>query len=145
MREDIKVNAGRSQTFAVLTQALSHCVLLVVFVIPALAQAEDAAPEHVEHTVRIEAGKIEEPCFALAMVDRLEYSFTSDGPLDFNLHYHEGQGVYFPVEMKAVSTHAGTFISTGSRKYCLMWTNRGEVALELHYRYQLLRNGEVNE
>lgn len=92
-----------------------------------------------ERALNLEAGKIEEPCFTLAMTDRLEYSFNSDSPLDFNLHYHEGQGVSFPVEMKNVSAHKGTFVATGSRKYCLMWTNRGEAPLELHYDYQLFR------
>ena len=129
-----------SRTIEVILQAFSSSLVLMVFAMHVMGQPADTPPGYMESEVSIEAGEIEEPCFALAMTDRIEYTFNSDYPVDFNLHYHQDKGIYFPVEMKNVSEHAGTFISTGSREYCLMWTNRGEVPLGLRYRYQLFRS-----
>jgi hypothetical protein len=134
------MNYSWSGTLDATLHACAAGVVLMIFAMPVTGQPANTSPGYMEKEVNVEAGEFEEPCFALAMTDRLEYTFSSDSPVEFNLHYHQDEGVYFPVEMKNVREHAGTFISTGSREYCLMWTNRGEGTLGLRYRYQLFRS-----
>ena len=122
-------------------QGITITLVLMAFTLTAQGQSTDTLLVHLEREVSIEAGKMEEPCFALAMVDRLEYEFSSSEALDFNLHYHEDKAIFFPVEKKNLRGHQGVFVSTGSRQYCLMWTNRGESPVTLRYRYQLYRSG----
>jgi hypothetical protein len=107
----------------------------------ATALAGDELLQHVERDVSLAAGKFEEPCLAMALGDRLEYLFSSDEPLDFNIHYHQEDGIFFPVDKKKLRAHQGEYIASGSRQYCLMWTNRGESLTNLRYRYQLHRVG----
>ncbi|MCZ6831744.1 MAG: hypothetical protein O7F73_19555 [Gammaproteobacteria bacterium] len=121
-------------------QEINRALILMAFALTAQGQSPDSLLGQLEREVNIEAGKIEEPCFAMALADRLEYEFSSDEALDFNLHYHQGNAIFFPVERKNIHQHEAVFVSTGSRKYCLMWSNRGENPVTLRYRYQLYRS-----
>ncbi len=91
----------------------------------------------VESVVIVQPGHFEEPCFPMAAGERLEYGFTSSGAMDFNLHYHEGSGVHYPVRLKAVRAHSGDFVAESGQTYCLMWSNRGRTPVELDYHYRL--------
>ena len=96
----------------------------------------------VELTVPIKAGAIEEPCFHLDRDWRLEVEFTASAPLDFNIHYHE-DGVHFPADLRAVSEWEGRYVAPAPRTYCLMWTNKQAMSVELDYRYRIYRTGET--
>ncbi len=114
--------------------------VLMALALPAQGQQTDMLVAQQEHEVTIEAGKIEEPCIAMALADRLEWEFSSDTPLDFNLHYHQEDAIFFPVNKKNLDQDQDVFIATGSRQYCMMWTNRDEMPSGLRYRYQLYRS-----
>jgi hypothetical protein len=116
-------------------------LLLVALVHAAAAEPPGTLLQHLEREVELDAGKLEEPCFAMLLGDRLEFVFNSGEPLDFNLHYHQEDAIFFPVEKKNVRAHQGEYIASGSRQYCLMWTNRGDATATLNYRYQLYRMG----
>ena len=92
---------------------------------------------HLEQTVSIEPGQIEEPCFSMQIAERLEFSFRGSAELDFNIHYLEDQSVSFPVDLKAVREEEGVFIAPAAHQYCLMWTNQSEEVIRLDYRYRL--------
>ena len=109
-----------------------------------IAQESSPAPGeklmgHLEREVRIEPGKFEEPCFPMALADQLQFSFESDAVLDFNIHYHEGKDIFFPVELSAITRYEQNYFAPISHQYCMMWTNRGETPVTLRYQYRLLR------
>ena len=117
---------------------------LIAFLVATLAGAAAASEAdtllgHLEKEVSLAAGKSEEPCFAMAMTDRLMFSFEADTGLDFNIHYHENDSVSFPVSVKNREKEEGEFFATGSRQYCMMWTNRTESAVQLTYSYKIYR------
>ena len=53
--------------------------------------------------------------------DRVEYSFESTEPVDFNIHYHEGNAVVMPIAREKTRADAGVFASPTRQDYCLMW------------------------
>ncbi len=114
--------------------------VILALALHAQGQQTEVLVAEQEREVTIIAGKIEEPCFAMALADRLEWEFSSDAPLDFNLHYHQEDAIFFPVDKKNLDQDQDVFIATGSRQYCMMWTNRGERPSGLRYRYRLYRS-----
>ena len=51
------------------------------------------------------------------------YSFTSEPALEFNVHYHVGDEVIYPVGPLHASELAGTVTADLDQTYCLMWRN----------------------
>jgi len=62
-----------------------------------------------------------EECMHLDAGDRVEYVFESTEPVDFNIHYHEGNAVVMPIVREKTRTDAGVFASPVRQDYCLMW------------------------
>ena len=89
----------------------------------------------VELSLAVPARGIEEPCFPMKAGDRLEYEFSATAELDFNLHY-TAEGVVFPLDLKAVTEHAGQYVAPAEHSYCLMWTNKRSEPTTLEYRYR---------
>ena len=48
--------------------------------------------------------------------------------MDFNIHYHEGEKVAFPVKRDAMRGDGGTFTADVAQDYCWMWTARAAAA-----------------
>ncbi len=124
------------------TRGFALTVIVLLGLVPASAWPAETLVGHLEREVVIAPGKFEEPCLPMLLADRLEYSFKAELPLDFNIHYHEGEEIYFPVDLKQQQQLQAEYFAAGSRQYCLMWTNRGETAATLRYSYRLLRNEE---
>ncbi len=81
---------------------------------------------------------LHEECAKLAPGDRLEYTFTSDAPLKFNVHYHDGAAIVEPISRDGVSEDAGVFAPILTRDYCLMW-EAGPTPASLDYRIDIRR------
>ena len=64
----------------------------------------------------------------------LRYDFQADRPVDFNIHFHDGLTMHYPVELTRVETSADDFVADANRWYCLMWTNQGFERASLSYR-----------
>lgn len=79
-------------------------------------------------------GAFEELCFELDAGGSIRYAFDADGPLDFNLHWHRGREVVFPVRSGAVERRAGVFRASTKQAYCLMWTNQARRPVVLRAR-----------
>ena len=76
-------------------------------------------------------GKFVEACEKLPVGAKIAWRFESGAPLDFNIHYHEGQDVRFPARKDQVAASEGTLDVQRAQDYCWMWTNKGTAATPL--------------
>lgn len=79
---------------------------------------------------------VHEECVELKPGDRLDYTFDSNKPVDFNIHYHEGNAVAMPVVREKSRGDAGVFAPPLAHHYCLMW-EAGAAGALLDYRMRL--------
>lgn len=86
-----------------------------------VAQASSAAAESGQ--LNLPDGKVHEVCKALVEGEQWPYRFTSEPALEFNVHYHVGDEVIFPVGPMHASQKAGTVTAELDQTYCLMWRN----------------------
>ena len=80
--------------------------------------------------------QIHEECFRLAEGDRVEFRFESTEPVDFNLHYHEGNAVVMPISREKSRSDAGVYVARIAQDYCLMWESGAAGAL-IDYRISI--------
>ncbi len=81
----------------------------------------------------IKAGKVFEKCMTLNPPQKIEYRFESGAKLDFNLHYHKGDQVYYPVKLDRTNGESGLYEAKAKEAYCLMWENKTSADIELTY------------
>ena len=81
------------------------------------AQGMDA--QEVQPT--LEPGRIHEACVRLDKGEKRRYHWKSSAPVDFNVHYHEGNEVFYPVKRDAMRGDGGTFVAKIAQDYCWMW------------------------
>ena len=86
------------------------------------------APEAKRFAVALEAKQMHEECARLEAGEQRAYSWKSDAPLDFNIHYHHHPEVFYPVKREAMRGDGGTFIAKTAEDYCWMWTARDKPA-----------------
>ena len=79
-----------------------------------------------------------ERCLTLFPSDGLAYSFKTDQPVVFDLHYHRGSKLVYAWYKEAVSSGAGRYDATTSQEYCLTWHNTSREAIQLSWHYQAL-------
>ncbi len=90
-----------------------------------------------EHRMTVAPGKFAEVCGKLAKADSVAWRFEASGPLDFNVHYHEGKEVHYPERRKALAGASGQLRVALDQDYCWMWTNKSGQSVDL--RLQLAR------
>jgi hypothetical protein len=78
--------------------------------------------------VALEPHKIHEECQRVAAGDKRKYHWKSSAPVDFNIHYHRGPEVFYPVKREAMRGDGGTFDPKTGEDYCWMWTARDKPA-----------------
>jgi len=59
------------------------------------------------------------------------WSFTADGPVDFSIHYHEGQRLVVPAKHDGAADAKGTLAVGVDQVYCWMWTNKSSAEVKL--------------
>ena len=74
-----------------------------------------------------------EMCFEMTSQDEVQYDFQSDRPIDFDIHYHDGLTIHFPVRLAGIMAQAGSFVPEQDQSYCLMWLNRSLTPASLAY------------
>ena len=84
--------------------------------------------------------QIHEECLALKPGDRVEFTFESTEPVDFNLHYNEGEAVVLPLSREKAREYAGVYAAALAHDYCLTW-EAGAAGAMLDYRI-LYKPGE---
>ena len=82
--------------------------------------------------------QVHEECFKLSEGDRVDFAFESSEPVDFNIHYHEGQAVVMPISREKSRSDAGIYVARIAQDYCLMW-EAGAAGALINYRIQIRR------
>ena len=112
-------------------QALAICVSLGIALplsLRALAQrAENHAFRH-----EIKPGKIAEECRNLASDERVRYRFEASAAVPFNVHFHRGSAVEYPVKIDKTSAAASIFTASSAQEFCWMWTNETAEIVVVH-------------
>lgn len=120
--------------------AIAGTALLALAALPARAELIalrwDAQGRHVQ-SVNVAPGKFTELCGPLAPGDAIAWRYGADAPLDFNIHYHEGQKVVTPDQARASAERAGRLQVTLRQDYCWMWSNKAAQPVSL--RFELRR------
>ena len=80
--------------------------------------------------------QIHEECFFLRPGERVEYRFESTEPVDFNIHYHEGNAVVTPLVREKSREDAGMYSVRIAQDYCLMW-EAGAAGATIDYRIRV--------
>jgi hypothetical protein len=76
------------------------------------------------HQSTIAVGKFVEVCGKLAARDTVRWNYTTTASVDFNIHYHVGKEVVFPIKQSQVSSGSDTLSVAVAHDYCWMWTNK---------------------
>ena len=87
----------------------------------------------------VPASKLVEVCGKLPARTQVKWAFEAGGPLDFNIHYHEGKKVVFPARKNRAAKGSGTLKANVDQDYCWMWTNKGST--DLNMKLELKRAG----
>jgi hypothetical protein len=72
--------------------------------------------------VQMNPGGIHEECVRLEAGRSRAFRWKSDGPVDFNIHFHRGDDVSYPVKLNGQVQGAGRFTAKSGEDYCWMWT-----------------------
>ena len=98
--------------------------------IAALAFPTLAADETGKRAVAfsLEPAKVHEECMRLGKGEKRKFHWKSDAPVDFNVHYHEGPEVFYPLKRDGARGDSGTFTAKIAQEYCWMWTARAAAA-----------------
>ena len=114
-------------------RALTAALCTGCIVAPLLAHADVVeiawgAKRRFEHQTMLGAGTSLELCSPLAAQQKVAWSFTSQQPLNFNIHYHAGEQVVTPARSTGVRKARGVLAPKLPQDYCWMWTNPSAVA-----------------
>lgn len=110
----------------------SIVVLALVSIIVVTAQAREKTDRAL-----VQPGQVHELCMALEFGKRLTYGFISRSAMNFNIHYHEGDTVVYPVEERLTREENKIFTATADQEHCLMWTNPNERGQWVNVVYQI--------
>ena len=103
-------------------QALAICVSLVIALpLPLRALAQRAESYAFRHEIK--PGKIAEECRNLASDERVRYRFEASAGVPFNVHFHRGGTVEYPVKIDRTSDAASIFMASSAQNFSWMWTN----------------------
>jgi hypothetical protein len=107
-------------------------LLLPLFALPALANGGSGP-----YSFTLSGKAFDERCLKLAAGESIRYRFRASAPVDFNIHYHRGKEVFFPVKQAAVREAESTFRAESADDYCLMWEHAGAGAAKVEGSIEL--------
>ncbi len=103
-------------------------------IIASLISCSAFALNNVSKTAFIAANTIKEECLLLNKHQQLQFSFKSSDPVHFNIHYHTGKEVYYPIAEQLTPEFKPTvFSAPETQTYCLMWSNKQGSGVNLSY------------
>ena len=109
--------------------------VLLILTLTYLPMKTEAASSKVEKTLA--PGKVHEECMTLDKSQQIDFSYTADFAVGFNLHYHVGKEVFFPVQQEGKSEFKSHFKPSSKQDYCLMWTNAATHPVLIRYEFEL--------
>jgi hypothetical protein len=83
------------------------------------------------HRAEVPAGKMVEICGAIAPGSDVRWQFEASAPLDFNIHYHRGEVVVYPVKLAQRSQAKGRLRVQAREDHCWMWRHKGSAPAAL--------------
>lgn len=84
----------------------------------------------------LEPDGIYEDCLDLTPEQVMTFSYSASAPVDFNVHYHEGEQVFYPVtKQQSPLWRDGSFLPKVPHLYCLMWANALDKTIELRFEF----------
>ena len=89
------------------------------------AGTASAAQEVGPYAFTLTGKSFDERCLTLAAGQSIRYRFSASAPVDFNIHYHRGKDVFYPVRRSGMRDAEGTFRAREADDYCLMWEHAG--------------------
>jgi hypothetical protein len=87
-----------------------------------------------EHAAVVAPGQFAEVCGKLTRAEAVAWSFESDQPLAFNIHYHQGKQVVTPEKRDGVSRADGWLEAAVEQDHCWMWRNQSAAPAKLDLR-----------
>jgi hypothetical protein len=120
-----------------LCRHLAFLFALCALTTTSLAQTPPPPTSSFRHEIK--PGKIEEECRALKSGARVAYRYIASEPVPFNVHFHKGNAVEYPVKIDASAGEAGTFIAPSQEEYCWMWTNTTNRTVKVEGTLETLR------
>lgn len=88
-------------------------------------------------SLNLRPGEVHESCHDLATGKKLGYQYTGSSVTLFNIHYHKGKNIVYPVPDELAFRKNSSLITDSTQNYCLMWTNIRNMPVSLHYRVDL--------
>ena len=79
----------------------------------------------------VPARGFEEHCVKLESGERVLYRYTASADVDFNIHYHRGSEVFYPVKATASRSADASVTAPQADTYCLMWERKGDGAARI--------------
>ncbi|HRI19165.1 MAG TPA: hypothetical protein PL196_11630 [Burkholderiaceae bacterium] len=104
---------------------------------PAAAEVVDIAwgdSGSFERSVDVAPGRFVEACTELRRGTAVRWRFEAGATLDFNVHYHEGSDVRYPVPNAPRREAEGRLVVPTDHAMCWMWTNRTPAPVRLDLR-----------
>jgi hypothetical protein len=98
---------------------------LLVALIPCAALAAppgDGKARAFSHDLK--PGGVAEECLRLEAGRSRVFEWKSDSPVDFNIHYHQGEKVTYPVKANKQQEGKGRFTASAGEDYCWMWSSK---------------------
>jgi hypothetical protein len=95
----------------------------------ALAYASDKE-DTVVVVASLEPDGIHEECVTLAAGEKRSWYWKSSAPVDFNIHYHRGDEVFYPLKRERMRGDGGTFTAKTGEGYCWMWSAKAAAKIE---------------
>jgi hypothetical protein len=74
----------------------------------------------------LEAAAMTEICGPLDANAVVDWNVKSPSPVDFNIHYHQGEEVVYPARQNGVSKLNDRLTVTAAQTYCWMFTNTAQ-------------------
>ena len=78
----------------------------------------------------VNPGGVHEECVKLAKGESRRFEWSASAATDFNIHYHEGPEVFYPVKKDGVTKDKGTFKAKIAQEYCWMWTAKAPARID---------------
>ena len=122
-----------------MTASARSRVAALLVALPLCACTTAPVPADAPRTVRghpIPPYEWHEECLHLEAGDRVQFAFESSEPVEFNLHYHEGNTVVMPLVREKARADAGVFATPSAQDYCLTW-EAGAAGALIDYRIGL--------
>jgi hypothetical protein len=115
-------------------------LLLALAATSALSAEGGAAATKAGKPVTLKPQKIYEKCLSLSPPQKLQYNFGTDKAVDFDIHYHKGDLVYYPVREKRTTASEGLYTPPSREDYCMAWENRSPSAdVQLEFSFKIIR------